>query len=356
VFWSFLYLILGHVLRFLLLLVRGDRSKELEILALRHQVAVLRRQVHRPDLVTGDRVLLAALSRLLPRPSWTVFFVTPATLLRWHRDLVAYRWTYKRKREGRPSTREDIREAVLRLARENPSWGYQRISGELAGAGIRVPPSTVRDILKRAGLGPAPRRTGPSWGQFLKAQAGGILACDLFHVDTVFLKRIYVLFFIEHATRAVHVMGVTTNPTGPWVAQQARNLLGDLGERAEYIRFLIRDRDAKYTRVFDEVLISLGARVIKTPVRAPRANAIAERWIGTVRRECTDRLLIYNEPHLRRVLAEYEKHYNHHRPHRVRDRRPPQPSWAAAPADRDKARLRREEVLCGLINEYRPAA
>jgi hypothetical protein len=170
------------------------------------------------------------------------------------------------------------------------------------------------------------------------------------------LKRIYVLFFIEHANRAVHVMGVTTNPTGTWVAQQARNLIMDLGERAEHVRFLICDRDAKYTSVFDEMFISLGVRVTKTPVRAPRANAIAERWIGTVRRECTDRLLIYSERHLRRVLAEYERHYNHHRPHRARDRRPPQPTPTVAPTDLDKARLRREEVLGGLINEYRRAA
>jgi putative transposase len=157
-------------------------------------------------------VLLAALSRLLPRRSWSIFFVTPATLLRWHRDLVARKWTYPRKRPGRPSTRKDIRDAVLRLARENPTWGYQRISGELAGAGIRVPPSTVRDILKQARLDPAPRRSGPSWSQFLKAQAEGILACDLFHVDTVFLKRIYVPFFIEHASRTIHITGATTNP------------------------------------------------------------------------------------------------------------------------------------------------
>ncbi|WP_285705875.1 hypothetical protein [Microtetraspora sp. NBRC 16547] len=258
-------------------------------MVLRHQVAVLRRQVNRPDLQPVDRVVLAALSRLLPRSSWNVFLVTPATLLRWHRALVTRQWTYPPKRPGRPSTRADIREAVLRLARENPTWGYQRISGELAGVGLRVPPSTVRDILKRAGLGPAPRRTGPSWSQFLKAQAEGIWACDLFHVDTVFLKRLYVLFFIEHATRAVHVVGVTAHPTGAWVAQQARNLLTDLGEQAERIRFLIRDRDAKFTAVFDEVFTSLGARVIKTPVRAPQANAIAERWVGTVRRECTDR-------------------------------------------------------------------
>jgi putative transposase len=169
--------------------------------------------------------VLAALSRLLPRRSWGIFFVTPATLLRWHRNLVDRKWTYPRKRPGRPSTRKDIRDAVLRLARENPTWGYQRISGELAGAGIHVPPSTVRDILKRAALDPAPRRSGPSWSEFLKVQAEGIIACDLFHVDTAFLKRIYVLFFIEHSTRTVHIMGATTNPTGAWVAQQARNLL-----------------------------------------------------------------------------------------------------------------------------------
>ncbi|GAA0408119.1 hypothetical protein Acor_82300 [Acrocarpospora corrugata] len=177
-----LYLILGRVFQLLFLLGRGDRAKAAEIVVLRHQVAVLRRQVNRPDLQPVDRVVLAALSRLLPRSSWDVFFVTPATLLRWHRSLVTRRWTYPSKRPGRPSTRADIREAVLRLARENPTWGYQRISGELAGIGLRVPPSTVRDILKRARLSPAPRRIGPSWSQFLKAQAEGIWACDLFHV------------------------------------------------------------------------------------------------------------------------------------------------------------------------------
>jgi putative transposase len=223
--WSVPYLVLGRILQFLILLARGDRAKEVEILVLRHQVAVLRRRVNRPDLGDGDRVVLAALSRLLPRRSWGIFFVTPATLLRWHRNLVDRKWTYPRKRPGRPSTRKDIRDAVLRLARENPTWGYQRISGELAGAGIHVPPSTVRDILKRAALDPAPRRSGPSWSEFLKVQAEGIIACDLFHVDTAFLKRIYVLFFIEHSTRTVHIMGATTNPTGAWVAQQARNLL-----------------------------------------------------------------------------------------------------------------------------------
>jgi hypothetical protein len=197
VLWSLLYLVVGRVFQFLVLLGRGDRVKEIEILVLRHQVAVLRRQVNRPDLGDGGRVLLAALSRLLRRPSWNIFFVSLATLLRWQRGLVARKWTYPRKRLGRPSARTDIRDAVLCLARENPGWGYQRIGGGLAGAGIRVPPSTVRDILKRAGLDPAPRRDGPTWSQFLQAQAEGIWACDLFHIDPVFLKRIYVLFFIR---------------------------------------------------------------------------------------------------------------------------------------------------------------
>jgi putative transposase len=357
VLWSLHYLIIRRVFQFLVLLGRSDRAKEIEILALRHQVAVLRRQVHRPDLRDGDRLLLAALSRHLPRRSWKTFFVTPATVLRWHRDLVARRWAYPRKPPGRPSTRKDIGDAVLRLARENPGWGYQRISGELAGAGIRVPPSTVRDILKRAGLDPAPRRAGPRWGQFLKAQAEGILACDLFHVDTVFLKRLYVLFFIEHTTRTVHIMGVTTNPTGAWVAQQARNLLMDLGERAGQIRFVIRDRDSKFTGVFDAVFTSIGARVIQTPVRAPRANAIAERWVGSVRRECTDRLLIYGERHLSAVLAECQRHYNFHRPHRARNLRPPQPPpRPVASLDFDSVRLQRQEVLNGLISQYERAA
>jgi transposase InsO family protein len=219
-----------------------------------------------------------------------------------------------------------------------------------------VPPSTVRDILKRAGLEPAPRRTGPTWNQFLKAQASGIWACDLFHVDTVFMKRLYVLFFINHATRAIHIMGVTAHPTSAWVAQQARNLLIELGERADAMRFVIRDRDAKFTAAFDEVFTSLSIRIVKTPIRAPRANAIVERWIGTLRRECTDRLLIYSETHLRQVLAKYQRHYNDHRPHRSRERRPPLPPAVSAPDDLDQLRLERHEVLNGLINQSQQAA
>ncbi|MFL6053649.1 MAG: integrase core domain-containing protein [Actinoallomurus sp.] len=302
---------------------RSDGAKELEIVVLRHQVAVLRRQVSRPDLNDGDRVLLAALSRSLARSTWSSFFVAPATLLRWHRHLVTRKWTYSRRRPGRPSTRKEIREAVLRLARENPTWGYVRISGELAGVGVRVPPSTVRDILKGAGLGPAPRRASRTWRQFLTSQASGILACDFVHVDTVFLKRLYVLFVMEIETRRVHILGVTSNPTGVWAIQQARNLLMDLGERVGAFRFLIRDRDGKFSRNFDEVFAASGVRITKTPARSPRANAFAERFVGTLRRECLDHLLIYGDRHLRTVLGEYERHFNDRRPHQGRSLRPP---------------------------------
>jgi hypothetical protein len=216
VFWSFAYLVLRRAFQLLLLLARGDRSKEIEILVLRHQVAVLRRQVHRPDLTHADRVVLAALSRLIGRRVWDTFFVTPSTLLRWHRDLVRQGWTYPHKRPGRPPTISKVRALVLRLAAENSGWGYQRIVGELLGLGYHVSPSTVRNILIKAGLDPAPRRGGPTWTQFLTAQAHGILALDYLHIDTVLLTRIYVLFGIEHATRRVHILGLTQHPSAAW--------------------------------------------------------------------------------------------------------------------------------------------
>jgi hypothetical protein len=292
--WSLLYGLTRNTLGVILLRIRGDATKDIEIMVLRHQLAVLRRQVNRPALEPADRVLLAALSRLLPRARWTAFVVTPATLLRWHRELIARKWTYPHKTPGRPPVRAEIRNLVLRLAAENPSWGHRRIQGELLGLGYRVGAATVWRILHQAGVDPAPRRVDTSWTTFLRAQAAGVLACDFFTVDTVFFQRIYVFFVVEIASRRVHVLGATRHPTGTWVTQQARNLLMDLDERAQSFRFLIRDRDTKFTDAFDAVFGAAGTTVLRTPPQTPKANAIAERWILSVRRECTDRLLIFS--------------------------------------------------------------
>lgn len=350
------YLFLCQVLRLIVLGLRVEQSKEVEILVLRHQIAVLRRQVNRPHLEPADRAVLSALSRLLPRPRWASVFVTPATLLRWHRDLVARRWTFPRS-PGRPSIQGPLRTLVLRLAQENPTWGCRRIQGELIGLGYRIAASTVWKILTQAGLDPAPRRSGPTWTQFLTAQAKGVLACDFLHVDTIGLTRVYVLFLIEISTRQVHILGATPNPTGPWVTQQARNLLMDLGERVTRFRFLIRDRDSKYTAMFDNVFTAEGIDILRTPPSAPRANAYAERWVSTVRRECLDRMLIYNPRHLRAVLDEYVTHYNEHRPHQGRSQRPPNNDTSPPPvADLTTIRVSRRKILHGMISEYSQAA
>jgi putative transposase len=320
---SFLYWSLRRLLEFVVLRFRSEREKEIEILLLRHQLRVLERQVARPQLSQADRALLAAFSRVLPRRAWAAFFVSPATLLHWHRELVARRWTYPHRRPGRPATPAVVRDLVVQLARENPSWGYRRIQGELVGLGIKLAASTVWTILREAGIEPAPKRLEASWAEFLRQQAASILECDFLTVDTLFLKRLYILFFIEVATRRVHLAGITTNPDGRWVIQQARNLLMQLADDGVEPRFLIRDRDSKFTRDFDEVFRSEGIRVIKAPVRAPRARAHAERWVGSLRRECLDRLLILGRRHLELVVTAYTRHYNEHRPHRSLGQRPP---------------------------------
>src|SRR6478609_7223427 len=298
---------LVRVLSWLALLARSDAAKDVEILMLRHEVAVLRRTNPRPALTWPDRAMLSALTRLLPTPLRQQRPVTPRTLLRWHAQLVARRWTYPHRRPGRPPTPPPIRALVLRMARENPRWGYRRIQGELIGLGHSVAASTVWTILKNAGLDPAPRRSGPTWREFLSAQAHAILAIDFAHVDTVFLRRLYILVVVEHGRRRVHLAGITAHPTGDWVTQQARNLLMDLGEHADRFRFLIRDRDSKFTAAFDAVFTGADIRIIRTPIRAPRANAIAERFIGTLRRECLDHILITGPRHLDIVLREFTR-------------------------------------------------
>jgi putative transposase len=352
-----LYLVFVRLLGWLVLLARSDAAKDAEILVLRHQVAVLRRTTRSPRLSWPDRAIISGLARVLPRSRRPALIVSPRTLLRWHTRLVARRWTFPRRRPGRPRTARAIRTLVVAMARDNPTWGYRRIHGELLGLGHRVAASTVWEILKTAGIDPAPQRSGPTWTQFLTAQATSILAVDFFHVDSVFGRRLYVLFFLHHDNRRVHLAGVTERPTATWVLQQARNLLMSPDDRAgeQAIKFLIRDRDTKFTAAFDAVFTAIGTRIIRTPVQAPTANAIAERWICSVRRECTDRLLIIGRRHLEAVLAEYVDHYNTHRPHRTLQQRPPTGRPDRAPPG-DNAGIVRHDRLGGLIHEYAQVA
>ena len=350
---SFVYLAFVSVLKLLIRSHRSVQVKDIELIVLRHQLDILGRQVERPRLRSSDRAFLAAASRLLPPRRRHGLLVTPQTLLRWHRALVRRRWTYARVRPGRPSIDAEKRELVLRLARENPRWGYQRISGELSKLGLSVSPSTVRRLLAGAGLGPAPRRSEPSWRAFLRAQAASIVACDFFTVETAFLRRYYVLFFIELQSRRVHLAGSSAHPSGRWVSQQARNLSfsGALGD----VRFLIHDRDSKFVAGFDEVFHSEGVKVILTPFRAPRANAHAERFVRTVRTECLDWLLILGPRQLDRVLRVFVDHYNSERPHRALGRSPPAPPQPTPPPA-PRATVERTDRLGGLLHEYYLAA
>jgi putative transposase len=352
----FVFLLITRVASWLRLSRREEAWKTAEILILRHQLAVLqRRQPRRLQLNWADRALLAALLRVMPkaRHRGLRLLVAPDTILRWHRDIVRRRWAARsmRGRTGRPATRRNIQALIRRLARENPEWGYRRIHGELAGMGVKVAASTVWEILKASGIKPARRRTGPAWPQFLRSQAEAILACDFFTAGLLDGTQAYVLAVIEHATRRVRVLGVTLHPTGAWTAQQARNLIMDLGDLTHRVRFIIRDRGSNFTAAFDAVLADAGIRIVLCNVATPRMNAITERWIGGCRRELLDRTLIWNQAHLRRILREYGTHHNQHRPHRsLSGAAPLKP--LPEPVDLDQYRVRKQARVGGLINEY----
>jgi putative transposase len=355
-----LYALSYAITRRVLRLSGISSDTDAEVLVLRHELAVLRRQIKRPKLRRRDKLFLSAMSRMLPRERWAAFIVTPATLVRWHRELVRRKWTYKHRPPlGRPPIDSATRALILRMARENPRWGCVRIKGELQGLGIIVSTTTIRTILRRAGLGPAPRRDGPTWRQFPSAQAKGVVACDFLTGETVFLKTLYVLVFIHIQTRRILGVGVSANPNGTWVTQQARNLAMDLDDDPELcVRFLFRDRDAKYCRSFDAVFAAEGTEVVLTPYRTPQANGHIERLIGGLRREVLDHVLVLGRRHLSYVLDEYASHHNSHRPHRGLGLRRPfdvcRPIPGPGPA-RPEA-IKRREILGGLIREYHARA
>jgi putative transposase len=354
---SFCYLLLRRVLALAIRRWRSEDIKELEIVVLRHQLAILRRKTRRPVMTAVDRLFLAAASRLMPRARWQSFIITPATLLRWHRRLVARRWTYARP-AGRPPMRPEIRELVLRLARENPRWGYVRIVGELKGLGLTVSATTVRTWLRQSGVGPVGTRRGMTWRDFIRTHRRSLLAVDFFTVETIWLQRLYVLFFIELGSRRVHLAGCTPNPSAEWVTQQARQLTWTLREHRESVRFLIRDRDPKFTKAFDDVFLSDDIEMVRTPFRAPQANGMAERFVRTVRSECLDWLLILDQEHLERALIAFVAHYNGHRPHRALSLKPPCPTrqTVGAPTVWSGTRVQRRDRLGGIVHEYVMAA
>ncbi len=362
--WAFIFLVAGTFFGFVVLGFRSRRSKDAELLALRHEIAVLQRQVARTAYRPADRALFALLSRLIPKKSWCrAFCVTPDTLLAWHRRMVARHWTYPAVKPGRPQVDEDTQALVVRLARENERWGYKRIQGELLKVGVSLAKSTISSILSRHGIRPAPYRSRHTWRAFLRSQAASIIATDFFTVDTVFLKRLYVLFFVELSRRRVWITGITEHPNGAWVTQQARNLTMELAEAGIDAKYLVRDRDTKFTGPFDEVFTSSGTQILKTPVRTPVANTYAERFVRTIRNECLDHLLIVGERHLRRVLHVYGEHYDRARPHQGIDQEIPLPqemkprlSLVGAHGEDGTAsktrRIRRRDRLGGLLHEY----
>ena len=338
------------------LAARSGRSKDLEIIVLRHQLTVLQRQTEKPQLTNDDRTLLGAIAAALPRPRRIGWLVNPETLLRWHRRRIARHWTQPHRRPGRPSTTAELRRLIIDMATNNPTWGYRRITGELTSLGHRVGPSTVWRILKQHGIDPAPQRSEVTWSQFLHSQAA--VACDFATIDTALLRRYYLLFFIDVTTREVFFAGITANPTGAWTTQAARNLFLRHRDRLAGARALVRDGGSQFIDVFDEIFRSEGLKILKTPVRTPVANTFAERWTGTLRRELLDRTIIWNQRQLERLVIDYIDHYNMHRPHRSLSQRPPRQALPEEPTSiaPSSPRVARTSRCDGLINEYRNAA
>jgi putative transposase len=363
-----------HIFRLLLdLLVTShlsERQKDIEILLLRQQLRILQRKLPRsPRVSRWEKGILAVLAvqfrryseRTGRRLDEVVLLFKPDTVLRWHRDLVRRKWTFRQeKRSGRPPVATELQELIVRLATENPRWGYSKIQGELLKLGHKVSRSSVRNVLKRRHIPPSPqcKKRGTTWGSFLGHYAGQKLGCDFFTVETIRLQTLYVLFFIELGSRRVHLAGCTPHPTGEWVTQQARNLTWDIQDiqdrdRGLSVRFLIHDRDAKFTSSFNTVFASEGIESVLTPYQSPKANAYAERWVRTVREECLDQQLLINERHLWQVLREYVEYYNHRRPHQGIGQRAPVPlseERVAAQAPRDP--ICRRDVLGGIIHDY----
>lgn len=358
-----IYLVMTRIFAVVRLAVQDSTAKNIEILILRHQLAVAQRRdpLLARKLTWADRAWLALLTRLFPpgRLPKIRLIVTPSTLLRWHRDLLRRRWAHRSRctKPGRPRVHRTIKPLILRLANENPSWGYRRIHGELAGLGIATAASTVWEILTHAGIDPAPRRdTGPTWASFLRSQAAAILACDFVVVDLLNGSKAYVLAVVEHATRRVRVLGATFHPTADWVVQQARNLLMDLEDADIEARFLIHDRDASFGQAFDTVFTATGIQVIRTGIQTPRQNAIMERWFRSLRAELTDRTLIWNLPHLMRLLCEYEDFHNSHRPHRTLGQAAPLKPRPDNVIDLETFRVRRRNRAGGILHEYQQVA
>ena len=337
------------------LAARSGRSKDLELIVLRHQNTVLRRQIGRPALIDDDRTLLGAIAAALPRQLRHGWIVTPETLLRWHRQRIAKHWTQPpARRTGRPPIDAALRQLVVRLANENPTWGHRRIQGELSRLGHTIAKTTVWQILTDNGIGPSPNRSEVTWSEFLHSQAA--VACDFLTVDTALLRRYYILFFIKVNTRQVFYAGVTSNPTGAWTTQAARNLFLRHGQRLDGNRALVRDRASQFVDPFDEIFRSEGFKILPTPVRTPVANAFAERWIGSIRRELLDRTIIWNQRQLERLVVDYIAHYNQHRPHQSLGQQPPTPVHDPPEAVPATVTMLRTSRCDGLIHEYRNAA